>query len=64
MLKENNCKYTPKMWYKIILVRQSSFEFLDTNIEDKNYSSVKKKFLWFGGKGAILKSSISFWKLL
>jgi glycosyltransferase involved in cell wall biosynthesis len=47
--------YPPEIQHKIILVSQSSFEFLDTNIENKNYSFAKKKFLWFGGKGAILK---------
>jgi len=47
--------YPPEMQHKIILVRQSSFEFLDANIKNKNYSFAKKKFLWFGGKGAILK---------
>lgn len=47
--------YPPEMQHKIILIRQSSFEFLDSNTEGKNYSSIRKKFLWFGGKGAILK---------
>ncbi len=47
--------YPPEIQPKIRLVRQSSFEFLDATLENKDYSSARRKFLWFGGKGAVLK---------
>jgi len=40
---------------RIKLIRQSSFEFLDADLEQKNYVLARHNFLWFGGKGAILK---------
>jgi glycosyltransferase involved in cell wall biosynthesis len=47
--------YPPEIQQKIRLIRQSSFEFLDATLENKDYSSARRKFLWFGGKGAVLK---------
>jgi len=47
--------YPPEIQAKVQLIRQSSFEFLDATLENKDYLSARRKFLWFGGKGAILK---------
>ncbi len=40
---------------KIKIVHESAFEFLNFDFQTKNFQRAKKKFLWFGGKGAILK---------
>lgn len=47
--------YPSKLRSKILLIRQSSFEFLDEKLENKKYSSARRRFLWLGGKGSVLK---------
>lgn len=47
--------YPKKIRNKIYLVRQNTFEFLKYNEKLKKEKYKKNVFLWFGGKGAILK---------
>jgi len=47
--------YPEELRSKIHTIRQSSFEFLDFDIFQKDWENAKKRFVWFGGKGAILK---------
>ncbi|WP_029162234.1 glycosyltransferase [Clostridium scatologenes] len=47
--------YPKKLRNKIILIRQSSFEFLNLDIEEKKKVFDKKSYLWFGSNGSILK---------
>jgi len=47
--------YPKTLQSKISLIQQSSFEFLSYDISKKNWDKAKTRFLWFGGKGAVLK---------
>jgi glycosyltransferase involved in cell wall biosynthesis len=47
--------YPEQFKKKIKLIRQSSFEFLNYNENLKKEKFEKNVFLWFGGRGAILK---------
>ena len=47
--------YPPEIRGKVRLIRQSTFEYINYNEKEKKEKFSKNTFLWFGGKGAILK---------
>ncbi|MDK0881997.1 glycosyltransferase [Clostridium perfringens] len=47
--------YPKELRDKIYTIRQSSFEFLNLNINDKKKAYKKNNYMWFGSNGSILK---------
>ena len=47
--------YPAELQEKVLPIGQSSFDFLASDLTKKNFEKARNRFLWFGGKGAVLK---------